>query len=46
MECVKNKKHFGVMKYKAEVESSKKGRKEGTRAWRALQSMSEGLNFS
>ena len=46
MECVRNEKHFGVTKYKAEVESSKKGRKEGTRAWRALQAMSESLNFS
>lgn len=45
MECVKNEKHFGVMKYKAEVESSKKGRKEGTRAWRASCQVSEGLNF-
>lgn len=46
MEYVRNKKHFGVMKYKAEVESSKKERKERTRAWRALQAMSESLNFS
>ena len=37
MDCVRNEKHFSVTKYKAEVESSKKERKEGTRAWRALQ---------
>ena len=46
MDCVRNEKHFSVTKYKAEVESSKKERKEGTRAWRALQAMSESLNFS
>ena len=46
MDCVGNEKHFSVTKYKAEVESSKKERKEGTRAWRALQAMSESLNFS
>ena len=46
MDCVGNEKHFSVTKYKAEVDNSKKERKEGTRAWRALQAMSESLNFS